>query len=644
MNQKIQQFNEVNKYNKMISYLNENNEYWLKNDKWDMRQKYNYKGSWNWMDFSKIANYKIKLELKYTVIYILENKYMNINTMLKNVRLALIKLAQYLNNINQKVETLNDFDINKFKIYLHNIKEINQNTVKEYIWALSPMLSIINEFFDDREETEKDVWNCLKIHGTKISATCLRKGYSINFLRYPNYYKNCMKRYFRTIITKKSLAHCLNIHIALVSFFENFRELGYTDGFLKELAREDIEKYVFHINCKYKGKDSAYVSKMVTYPRTFLEYIQLANYEEAPIKEISRLIFQDDIPKREKHDDTLKKIKFVPTPILQQLDGNIMQLDRPELIPIYILLRETGWRGTDIFNLRYDNCLEKIWNGKEEKYNYYLCGEITKTGISQLKIPIRDTVAQMLEKNIQEAKELSNGKNNPNRYLFNVYDGKLKGRPIPKDRLMDSIRRLVKQKNIKDENGNLFHFKLHSLRHTRAKEYVEQGINISIIQQMLGHRSLQMTIHYATVTENTLYEQWKNTENLNLFKINTENGKKEKIVTKEKDDFVRYEFVRKNLDAVKVPFGVCFKHSKLPCKHQINQCLTCSSFCTTTENINEYKEEIKRIEEQIRISKKCGRILWQKKNEEYLELLNNMVTKIETQHIVHKNGNTREEN
>ena len=144
---------------------------------------------------------------------------MNINTMLKNVRLALIKLAQYLNNINQKVETLNDFDINKFKIYLHNIKEINQNTVKEYIWALSPMLSIINEFFDDREETEKDVWNCLKIHGTKISATCLRKGYSINFLRYPNYYKNCMKRYFRTIITKKSLAHCLNIHIALVSFF-----------------------------------------------------------------------------------------------------------------------------------------------------------------------------------------------------------------------------------------------------------------------------------------------------------------------------------------------------------------------------------------------------------------------------------------
>ena len=287
--------------------------------------------------------------------------------------------------------------------------------------------------------------------------------------------------------------------------------------------------------------------------------------------------------------------------------------------------------------------MEKIWNCKEYKYNYYLCGEITKTGIPNLKIPIRDTVAEMIEKNISESEELSNENNNPNKYLFNVYEGKLKGLPIPKSRLINSKKRLIKTKEIKDENGNLFHFKIHSLRHTRAKEYVEQGINISIIQQILGHRSLQMTIHYATVTENTLYEQWKNTEDLNLFKIDTKSGRKEEINNKEKEDFVKYEYVRKNLDAVKVPFGVCFKPSKLPCKQQINQCLTCASFCTTTENLNEYKEEIKRVEEQIKISKECGRILWQEKNEEYLKLLKDMVTEIQEHNIVHKNGNSREE-
>ena len=247
----------------------------------------------------------------------------------------------------------------------------------------------------------------------------------------------------------------------------------------------------------------------------------------------------------------------------------------------------------------------------------------------------------MLEECIQTAEQKSNDDNNPKKYIFNVYEGKRKGMPILKNRLLGSIQRLIKEKNILDENGKIFHFKTHALRHTRAKEYVEQGISISIIQQILGHRSLQMTIHYATVTENTLYEQWKNTEDLNLFKV--DDNKKKKIDTKEDEETVRYEYVRKNLDAVKVPFGVCFKPSKIPCKQQINQCLSCASFCTTKENLQEYEEEIARVEEQIKISEKCGRTLWKEKNEEYLKLLKDMVCKIKENHIVHKNGSSREE-
>jgi len=102
------------------------------------------------------------------------------------------------------------------------------------------------------------------------------------------------------------------------------------------------------------------------------------------------------------------------------------------------------------------------------------------------------------------------------------------------------------------------------LRHTRAKEYVEQGMGISIIQQILGHQSLQMTVHYATVTENTLYEKWKNTEDLDLFRVNTETNNLEQVDLSSDDgeNLIRYEYVKKNLDAVRVPFGVCFKPSK----------------------------------------------------------------------------------
>lgn len=125
---------------------------------------------------------------------------------------------------------------------------------------------------------------------------------------------------------------------------------------------------------------------------------------------------------------------------------------------------------------------------------------------------------------INEVKSKSTEDNNPNKYLFNIYEGKRKGRSIPKSRLLDSIQRLIKEKDIRDEKGELYHFKVHALRNTRAKEYVEQGVSISIIQQILGHRSLQMTIHYTTVTENTLYKQWKDLEYvLNLLKYHVSN-------------------------------------------------------------------------------------------------------------------------
>ena len=402
---------------------------------------------------------------------------------------------------------------------------------------------------------------------------------------------------------------------------------------------------MYHIGNDRKGKNITENSKYVSFVRTFLEYIQMAQYDKAPKKEVSFLIFQDDIPKRERVQDEMRRVKFVPEPILKQLDNNIVDLDRPQYIPIYILLRETGWRGTDILNLRYHNCLERIWNSKEQSYNYYLCGEITKTGIAQLKIPIRDKVAEMLQKSIDKTKKLSTEENNLQKYLFNTFEGKLKGKPLNKTALLLTIKRLIQKKHIIDINGELYHFRLHSLRHTRAKEYVEQDMGLSIIQQILGHQSLQMTVHYAMVSENVLYEKWKSTEDLDLFRVNVETHEIQQVVldSEDRENLVRYEYVKKNLDAVKVPFGVCFKASKLPCKQQMNHCLTCASFCTTIEKISEYEEEIEQVKKQIKISERCGRELWAEKNKGYLELLEKTLEKIREQKLVHKNGKSRED-
>ena len=79
------------------------------------------------------------------------------------------------------------------------------------------------------------------------------------------------------------------------------------------------------------------------------------------------------------------------------------------------------------------------------------------------------------------------------------------GLPYSKPVFSKAVQRMIDKNDIRDADGKLFHFKSHGLRHTRAMEYAEQGMPIGIIQRLLGHCSLQMSVHYAKVTEDTLY-------------------------------------------------------------------------------------------------------------------------------------------
>ena len=238
-----------------------------------------------------------------------------------------------------------------------------------------------------------------------------------------------------------------------------------------------------------------------------------------------------------------------------------------------------------------------------------------------------------------EAAKQSNEENNPDKYLFNCYEGRNTGLPYSKSGFSKAVQKMIDENEICDADGELFHFKAHGLRHTRAMEYAEQGMPIGIIQRLLGHCSLQMSLHYAKVTEDTLYQKWKATERLGLFKPKTAPPGKADV---EPDTFVHYDRVRSNLDAVRVPFGVCFKPSKAACRRQTEQCMGCPSFCSTKENLGEYQAEIEKVQSMIRLGQTLGRDDWVQKNQEYLDRLAGMKAELTEKGIVHKSGSMRE--
>lgn len=630
------------KYSRMMEYLSSEGGYWQDNDRWYMDADSFMEAGillpnprhWLLADFSSYKRGRLKDEMKYFLLRSMKDRVIEAISVYRNYRQAISNIGRLLSPI-RNVESFNGLDTCDREL---KDAELNSTERLSYLYLKNGVTRLITDYYGDRDEMENDTWRASHIPGAKVSAAGKREKVSISFERIPTYYREMVKRFMSRLVIKRSWSYCAEMMMYIRYFFEVFYAHGYADGFLESLARQDVEKYLSWVADDYEGKNATFRSKAVSFIRQYIDYIQLAEYHQAPKKDVNRLIFEDDIPKRERSADTMVKIKYVPEPVREQLDACIGEIEPVDMMPVYILLRESGWRGTDVLNLRYNSCLEHLWNAHEKEYIPYLCGEITKTGIPLLKIPIRKEVADMVKRLAEDAAERSTDDNNPDKYLFNTYDGRCKGLPLSKPAFSAAVQELIDKKGILDGDGKPYHFKAHALRHTRALEYTEQGMPIGIIQQILGHCSLQMTLHYSKVSENMLYRKWKEVEKLNLLHIESTPPN----AHKEKREEIRYEFIRKNLDAVRVPFGVCFKPIKLPCRQQMGQCLDCANFCTGRDNISEYEKEIERVREQLKISKTLERDEWEEKNRNYLDILENMLARIQKEGLIHKNGSHRE--
>ena len=626
----------------MEAYLSSEGGYWLQNDIWKAdASAYTTAGigavrnkAVSVVDFSSFQNEELKLEMKYFLLYGLKHKWRT-PFHLQNVQKTAVRLLGERIGSDSGVSSFAQYEDDETDDPGESERDAPRN---QYRILRREVISFFRDFYDEREETEKDIWHALRIPGVKLSAAMKREQPTLKFTGIPEIYRPSVRRFMKRLIIRRSWSYCRETLMYIRYFFRVFYEHGYGNGFLEKLTRQDVEKYLCWVAEDYEKRNATFRSKAVSFVRSWLDYIQIAEYPQVPEQSIERLIFEDDVPKRERAGDTIEKVRYIPAPVIQQMDSCIEQIEPAEMRPVYVLLRETGWRGTDVLNLRYDSCLQYIWDARENRSVPYLCSEITKVGIPQLKDPIRDEVAEMVKLLAKEATVKSTEENNPDRYLFNCYEGRCMGLPFSKPAFSSAVQKMINKNDIRDADGKLFHFKAHGLRHTRAMEYAEQGMPIGIIQRLLGHCSLQMTLHYAKVSEDTVYQKWKNTEKLDLLKIKTLPPGKNTAQT----DTVHYENVRPNLDAVRVPFGVCFKPSKAGCRRQTEQCMECPSFCSTKDNLYEYASEIEKVRAMIRIGQTLGRDEWVKKNQEYLDCLIRMRGEVEEKGIVHKSGSMRE--
>ena len=151
----------------------------------------------------------------------------------------------------------------------------------------------------------------------------------------------------------------------------------------------------------------------------------------------------------------------------------------------------TGMRRGEILGLKWSQVL-----------NGFIYLRETKTSESR-QIPINDT----LEKMFKEIK-IEQGFKNKSDYIFTyaASEEKLVGKqpvrarkklaPVPAkiSSIKSSFNSAVKRAGIQD-------FRFHDLRHTFASQIIMRGATLKDVQELLGHKTMEMTLRYAHLSQ-----------------------------------------------------------------------------------------------------------------------------------------------
>lgn len=171
-------------------------------------------------------------------------------------------------------------------------------------------------------------------------------------------------------------------------------------------------------------------------------------------------------------------------------------------ICIYYGLRRGEVCGLRWSDVDFDNRIIHIRNTRT-RAGHEIFQNTTKTMSSKRDLPINDEVYSYLKhlREEQESdKQLMGNAYNDNGYICRWADGK----PLEVSYVSRAFSRLL-------EANGLPHIRLHDLRHSTATNLLQNGVDIKIIQEYLGHSDISTTANFYLHPD---FEQKKNAANI----------------------------------------------------------------------------------------------------------------------------------
>ena len=597
------------------------------------------------LDFTTIKSHHLRLEFRYFISYSIEIGVIKPTTFFNQYGCAFKRFISFINEVNIIKDLLMEKSKTEILFFYrtwliennHSIQRKvrkSQNTVSADISFFNTMYNFYYDFYDDREEVEKDIWDFEKL-GIDYNEAATKR--CIDFTGINEPWKRFVKRYVheRCVVMQdiKNSTGVLTV-IRLTYFFNWFTKINPEWIDLRELRRKHILEFVHHLRTSPMGgtmyskpATDKHVKTTVLCLSVFLEYIQFHEWDIAPITDCKRLITSAEKPDsyKKRIEEKANKVDYIPDEVWEQL---VQHIDK--LMPVYkimaLTLEESGFRITDICSLKLD-CVVYDSSG------YWLKGDQRKVNKKNHLVPITEELANVLMLQVEQIKSLSNSNNNPKGYLFPIFSGRRKGKPYSTPSIARNLNNLAINNNICDHLGTLFNFKAHQFRHRYGMTLINKGVNITVIQELMAHASPEMTSVYAKVLDTTKRKAWEGSRGSGVLRLES-NGRFIPVDLESAmiENGIELEWIRQNFDALRMNHGICVKSPKLPCSFLEDviepPCIknSCRSFHVDNTFLDFYQSEINKMTEDIELLMKKGRIrsieLTERRLASYRKILN----------------------
>ncbi|WP_258073261.1 hypothetical protein [Brevibacillus laterosporus] len=376
--------------------------YWA-NDIWEVKDSFfnEFGAGSNWNYSSKRFNFlffssSLGNEIKFFFFTRIVNNLTTLKT-ISNFAKTFGRLSDFINHNYPKIYSFIDIPydegLGQYRAYL------KKNNIKSayYFRFFKSLLKFFYDFYDTRDECDKDVWDFRKIPNARYPL-----GWSNFILRFdniPEKFRTMVKDFCRVSIINTGQSHLKNLIRGIKIFIDFYNNNNPNVYDFSQVKREDIEKYLFFFYQRYGNLTVSARNAYLLGLQYFFEFLQNTKRKEAPTVPVYGLIFKEDFPKLRKYNEN--DIKYIPEAVINQLEcllaKNPTDINPPmtdhdkEYLPIVILLMATGWRISDILNLRHNDCLIKTDNG------FYLQGDIPKTNLKQHRVPIEKMWHKLLK-------------------------------------------------------------------------------------------------------------------------------------------------------------------------------------------------------------------------------------------------------